>query len=60
MGNFLMIKTREDASADELSKKMFEHWRKPLIFEDAKAYKPRSELFEMVMNETNNMEGCHL
>lgn len=84
-----------NASADELSKKMFEHWRKPPIFEDAanfltlcdipyyivsnidtddvmaaihyhsltpvkvftsedaKSYKPRSELFEMALKETN-------
>lgn len=84
-----------NASADKLSKKMFEHWRKPPIFEDAanflalcdipycivsnidtddvmaainyhslmpvkvftsedaKSYKPRSELFEMALKETN-------
>lgn len=84
-----------NASAEELSKKMFEHWRKPPIFEDAanflalcdipyyivsnidtddiraaihyhdlmpvmvftseaaKSYKPRSELFENALRETN-------
>ena len=84
-----------NASADELSKKMFEYWRKPPIFkdaanflalcdipyyivsnidtddvmaairyhsltpvkvftsEDAKSYKPRSELFRMALKETN-------
>ncbi len=84
-----------NANADELSKKMFEHWRKPPIFEDAanflalcdipyyivsnidtddimaaiyyhslmpvkvftsedaKSYKPRLELFEMALKETN-------
>ncbi len=84
-----------NVNADELSKKMFEHWRKPPIFEDAanflalcdipyyivsnidtddimaaiyyhslmpvkvftsedaKSYKPRPELFEMALKETN-------
>ncbi len=84
-----------DADADELSKKMFAHWRKPPIFEDAanllavcdipyyivsnidtndclaairyhglrpvkvftseaaKSYKPRPEIFEMALKETN-------
>lgn len=88
-------KFESDASADELSKKMFEHWRKPPIFEDAasflescdipyyivsnidtddvtaaihyhglapvqiftseaaRSYKPRTELFEMALKETN-------
>ena len=87
-------KFESNANADELSKKMFEHWRKPPIFEDAanffalcdipyyivsnidtddvtaaihhhgltpvkvftsedaKSYKPRSELFEMALKET--------
>ncbi|MCM1049315.1 MAG: HAD family hydrolase [Clostridiales bacterium] len=84
-----------NASAEKLSKKMFEHWRKPPIFEDAanfltlcdipyyivsnidtddimaaihyhnlkpimiftseeaKSYKPRSELFKMALKKTN-------
>lgn len=88
-------KFESNASANELSQKMFEHWRKPPIFEDAanflgscdipyyivsnidtddiitainyhgltpvkvftsedaKSYKPRTELFEMVLKETN-------
>lgn len=88
-------KFESNASANELSQKMFEHWRKPPIFndaaiflkscdipyyivsnidtddiiaairyhgltplkiftsEDAKSYKPRTELFEMALKETN-------
>lgn len=88
-------KFESNASADELSQKMFAHWRKPPIFEDAanflkscdipyyivsnidtddivaaiqyhglapiktftsedvKSYKPRTELFEMALKETN-------
>ncbi|MCM1267680.1 MAG: HAD family hydrolase [Bacteroidales bacterium] len=88
-------KFSSNASAEELSRKMFEHWRKPPIFEDAvnflalcdipyyivsnidtddvmaairyhaltpamvftsedaKSYKPRSELFELALRETN-------
>ena len=84
-----------NANVNELSQKMFEHWRKPPIFEDAanflelcdmpyyivsnidtddiiaaihyhgltpnkiftsedaKSYKPRAELFEMALKETN-------
>lgn len=88
-------KFESNANANELSQKMFEHWRKPPIFkdaanflkscdipyyivsnidtddiiaaihyhgltplkiftsEDAKSYKPRTELFEMALKETN-------
>lgn len=88
-------KFESNANADELSRKMFEHWRKPPIFEDAadflescdipyyivsnidtdditaavhyhgltpvkiftsedaKSYKPRRELFELALKETN-------
>ncbi len=88
-------KFESNASANELGQKMFEHWRKPPIFEDAanflescnipyyivsnidtddviaaihyhgltpvkiftsedaKSYKPRAELFEMALKETN-------
>ena len=88
-------KFESNASANELSQKMFEHWRKPPIFEDAanflkscdipyyivsnidtddvvaaihyhgltpikiftsedaKSYKPRTELFEMALKEAN-------
>ena len=88
-------KFESNASANELSQKMFKHWRKPPIFEDAanflescnipyyivsnidtddviaaihyhglspikiftsedaKSYKPRTELFEMALKETN-------
>lgn len=88
-------KFESNASANELSHKMFEYWRKPPIFEDAaiflkscdipyyivsnidtddvvtaihyhgltpikiftsedaKSYKPRTELFEMALKETN-------
>lgn len=88
-------KFESNASANELSQKMFEHWRKPPIFEDAanflgscdipyyivsnidtddiitaihyhgltpvkiftsedaKSYKPRTELFEMALKESN-------
>lgn len=88
-------KFESNASANELSQKMFKHWRKPPIFEDAanflkscnlpyyivsnidtddvvaaiqyhglapikiftsedaKSYKPHTELFEMALKETN-------
>lgn len=88
-------KFESNASANELSQKMFEHWRKPPIFkdaanflklcdipyyivsnidtddiiaairyhgltpikiftsEDAKSYKPRTELFEMALKKTH-------
>lgn len=88
-------KFESNANANELSQKMFEHWRKPPLFkdaanflkscdipyyivsnidtddiiaaihyhgltplkiftsEDAKSYKPRTELFEMALKETN-------
>lgn len=97
-------KFESNASANELSQKMFEHWRKPPIFEDAanflescdmpyyivsnidtddvmaaihyhgltpvkvftsedaKSYKPRTELFEMALKETylNPQEVVHI
>ena len=97
-------KFESNASANELSQKMFEHWRKPPIFEDAanflkscdipyyivsnidtddvvaaihyhgltpikiftsedaKSYKPRTELFEMALKESNldPQEAVHI
>ncbi len=40
------------ADVDRMSNMMFEYWMNPPIFEDAKAYKPRKEMFDFVLKNT--------